>query len=220
MRKTTNKCPLKCANTPPKQFDCAGTVVIRLLAWKEAGVIRQHHCAGFTKSCRIDRAEIVWTPESREAVCVIEPPTVRCLLAAASEAGLHVGELGRRIRIRPNQRRRTASIRVPAAMGEGVDETPRGRPLVLANASGKALTPHSASEGLRPWPDMAGHSPRLWAMSCACSCRKSHLSWGGAFATRQRLLNTLRASLDESGAVLAMLATSKGVQHEQGRKLF
>lgn len=158
----------------PKQYDYAGTVVTRILnwAWKDAGKIRQHHCAGFTKVYEADRAEVVWTPEHREAVCAIAPEWVQRILIAACETGLRPGDLvaltwrqvettpmGRRIRVLTKKRKKTATIPVTPAMAAVLDATPRDRLLILVSARGQPLTAHRASEGLRQWRDKAGLTP-------------------------------------------------------------
>lgn len=158
----------------PKQYDYAGTVVTRVLnwAWKDAGKIRQHHCAGFRKVYEVDRSEIVWTAAQRKAVVAIAPEWVARILTTACETGLRVGDLirlswshieetpnGRRIRVRTNKRKRAATIPVTPEMGAILDATPRDRLLILVNASGGVLKEHRASEGLRQWRDKAGLTP-------------------------------------------------------------
>lgn len=53
--------------------------------------------------------------------------------------------------MRTNKRKHTATIPVTPEMGAVLDANPRDRLLILINASGGALTPHRASEGLRQW---------------------------------------------------------------------
>ncbi len=161
----------------PRQYDYAGTVVTRILnwAWKDAGKIKQHHCAGLSKVYEADRAEIVWTPAHREALDAVAPEWVRRILTVACETGLRPGDLirlswqhvettpmGRRIRLRTNKRKRLAYVPVSPAMGAILDATPpasSGRLLILLNAKGTPLTEHRASEGLRQWRDKAGLTP-------------------------------------------------------------
>jgi len=160
----------------PKQYDYAGTVVTRILnwAWKDAGKLRQHHCAAFTKVYQVDRSDVVWTLSDRAKVCEIAPNWVQRILTAACETGLRPADLiklainhientpkGRRIRVRTNKRHRVATIPVTPEMAALLDETPRDQLLVLVNARGRPLTPHRASEGLRQWRDKAGLSPEV-----------------------------------------------------------
>jgi len=158
----------------PRQYDYAGTVVTRILnwAWKDAGKIRQHHCQGFRKVYKAERAEIVWTPEHRERVCAIAPAWVARVLTAGCETGLRPADLvaltpgqieattsGRRIRVRTKKRKRTAHIPVTPAMAALLDATPEGQSLVLVNPKGGPLSARAAAEGLRYWRDKAGLTP-------------------------------------------------------------
>lgn len=160
----------------PRQYDYAGTIVTRILnwAWKDAGKLRQHHCAGFTKVYEVDRSEIVWTPEQRAAVLAKAPDWICRILTAACETGLRPGDLvrlqwrhvqntpkGRRIRIHTNKRKRPATIPVTPKMAAILDQTPKDRLLILVSANGKQLTEHRASEGLRQWRDKAGLTPEV-----------------------------------------------------------
>lgn len=158
----------------PKQYDYAGAVVTRILnwAWKDAGKLKQHHCAGFKRVYMVDRSEIVWSTAQREALVKIAPDWVGRILTAACETGLRVGDLirlswahiedtpkGRRIRVRTNKRNRAATIPVTHEMSALLDATPRDRLLILSNATSGVLTEHRASEGLRQWRDKAGLTP-------------------------------------------------------------
>lgn len=226
----------------PRQFDYAGTVVTRILnwAWKDAGVIAQHHCAGFTKVYEVDRSEIVWTPAQRDAVCAIAPEWVCRILTAACETGLRAGDLirlsrahieetprGRRIRVRTNKRKRAATIPVTRAMAAVLDATPRDRLLILTNARGNALTVHRASEGLRQWRDKAGLTPaalgyelRLHDARGTAATRLLNADLSLAeIATHmgwsirhaaQVIEHYARVSPDETDAVLVKLALAKG----------
>lgn len=226
----------------PKQYDYAGTVVTRILnwAWKDAGKIRQHHCAGFTKVYEVDRSEIVWTPAQREAVCAIAPEWIKRILTAACETGLRPGDLvrlswshieetprGRRIRVRTNKRKRTATIPVTPEMGAILDATPHDRLLILTNASGGPLTEHRASEGLRQWRDKAKLTPealgydlrlqdargtaatRLLNADLSLAEIAGHMGWSVRHAAAV-IEHYARVSPDELDAVLVKLALAKG----------
>lgn len=158
----------------PKMFDYAGTIISRFLtwAWKEATVIREHHFASVTKLYKAERAEIVWRTSDQEAVLALAPEWIRRVLIAACETGLRAGDLiklsrnqieatdaGRRIRVRTAKRGVYATIPVTPAMGEVIDATKADRLLILTNASGRPLTEHRISEGLRQWRDKAGLTP-------------------------------------------------------------
>jgi integrase len=226
----------------PKQYDYAGTVVTRILnwAWKDAGKIRQHHCAGFRKVYVVDRSEIVWLPEHRAAVLAKAPEWVRRLLTAACETGLRVGDLirlswqhvedtpqGRRIRVRTNKRKRMATIPVTPAMAAVLDATPRDRLLILTSAGGKPLTTHNASEGLRQWRDKAGLTPdalgydlRLHDARGTAATRLLQAGlelkdiasvMGWSLRTAAAVIeHYARVSPGESDTILAKLATAKG----------
>ncbi|MCZ4260966.1 tyrosine-type recombinase/integrase [Limimaricola sp. G21655-S1] len=226
----------------PKQFDYAGTVVTRILnwAWKDAGKIRLHHCAGFSKVYEVDRSDIVWSPMHQDAVMAVAPEWVRRILVAACETGLRPGDLirlgwqhieetprGRRIQVRTNKRGRRATIPVTPAMAEVLDATPRDRMLILLSERGRPLTTHRASEGLRQWRDKAGLTPAALGLDLRLQDAR------GTAATR--LLNAgltlaeiashmgwsirhaaaviesyARVSPDESDAILVKLAQAKG----------
>lgn len=158
----------------PRQYDYAGTVVVRILNWarKNTGKLRQHHFAGFDRVYDVDRSEIVWTPAQREAVCAIAPEWIKRILTTACETGLRAGDLirlswahieetpkGRRIRVRTNKRKRIATIPVTSEMAAILDATPRDRLLILTSANGGVLTEHRASEGLRQWRNKANLTP-------------------------------------------------------------
>jgi len=68
--------------------------------------------------------------------------------------------------VRTSKRGRVAHIPITPALSEIIDETPRDRLLILANASGGQLTEHRASEGLRQWRDKAGLSRDLRLQDC------------------------------------------------------
>lgn len=156
----------------PKQYDYAGTVVTRILNWaREDGKIVEHHCS-FKKVYRSDRSDVLWAPKHVDAVRKLGPAWVVRILVAACETGMRPGDLfrlsrahiertpgGRRIRIKTNKRGKSAFIPVSQPMAEIIDATPADRLLILTNASGKPLTEHRASEGVRQWRDKAGLTP-------------------------------------------------------------
>ena len=220
----------------PKQYDYAGTVATRILNWAvEQGKLREHHCERFKKVYRADRADIVWTPADREAIEARAPMWVRRILVAACETGLRPGDLirlswshieatpkGRRIKVRTNKRKRTATIPVTPTMGELLDATPKARMLILVSANGRPLTEHRASEGLRQWRDQAGLSVdlRLQDARGAAATRllnagltlgeiASFMGWSVRHAAAV-IEHYARVSPDESYTVLAKLALAKG----------
>ncbi|MBS0573135.1 MAG: tyrosine-type recombinase/integrase [Proteobacteria bacterium] len=223
----------------PKQYDYAGTVVTRILNWArdDAGKIRDHHCERFRKVYQADRADIVWTPADREAIDALAPLWVRRILTAACETGLRPGDLirlsrshieatpkGRRIKVRTNKRKRTATIPVTPAMATLIDSTPKDRMLILVNASGRALTEHRASEGLRQWRDKAELSgdlrlqdargtaaTRLLNADLSLAEIASHMGWSVRHAAAV-IEHYARVSPDESDAVLTKLARAKGAE--------
>lgn len=158
----------------PRQFDYAGAVVTRILNWacKRGGKLRVHYCGGFEKVYEVDRSLIVWTPELQAAVLEKAPDWIKRLLIAACETGLRPGDLirlsrahiedtpkGRRIAIQTKKRKQMAVIPVTQAMAAIIDGTPEGRDLILVSATGRPLTEHRASEGLRQWRDKAKLTP-------------------------------------------------------------
>lgn len=230
----------------PKQYDYAGTVVTRILnwAWKDAGVIRQHHCGEFRKVYQVDRAEIVWTRDHQDQLLAKAPDWVRRILIAACETGLRVGDLvrlsrghvettpaGRRIRVRTAKRRRIATIPVTPAMAAVIDATPPGQLLILTSASGKPLTTHRASEGLRQWRDKAGLTPealgfdlrlqdargtaatRLLHAGLSLRDIASHMGWSVRHAAAV-IEHYAVVSPDESDAVLVSLAAARAASGE------
>ena len=159
----------------PRQYDYAGTVVTRILnwAWKDAGKIRQHHCQGFRKVYEVDRSEIVWTPAHQEVVAAVAPLWVRRILTAACETGLRPGDLvrlsrshiettprGRRIRVRTNKRKRTATIPVTPAMAAVLDATPEDRLLILDERLRQAADRAPRLRGAAPVARQGGADPR------------------------------------------------------------
>lgn len=226
----------------PRQYDYAGTVVTRILnwAWKDAGKIRMHYCGDFRKVYSADRAEIVWTPAQREAVCAIAPEWVSRILTAACETGLRPADLvrlvrsqiettpkGRRIRVRTNKRGRTATIPVTPALAELIDATPPDRMLILVNASGNPLTGRHANEMLRYYRDKAGlteealgHSLRLQdcrgtaatlLLNADLSLAEIAAHMGWSVRYAASVIeHYARVSPDETDAILVKLALAKG----------
>ncbi|WP_237401087.1 tyrosine-type recombinase/integrase [Rhodovulum sulfidophilum] len=153
----------------------AGTHAVRILNWAvQEGKLTEHHCHKLHRLYDVDRSEIVWTQTDRAAFNAVAPEWVRRILCAACETGLrpadlikltpaHVEQtpLGRRLRVRTNKRKRLAHIPITPELAEVIDTTPAGRLLILTNASGNALSPHRASEGVRQWRDKAKLSDDL-----------------------------------------------------------
>lgn len=226
----------------PRQYDYAGTVVTRILnwAWKDAGKLRMHYCGEFTKVYEVDRSEIVWTPAQQEAVLAVAPEWVQRILIAACETGLRPGDLvklnrgqievtpgGRRIRVRTNKRKRTATIPVTPAMAAVLDATPDDRLMILTNASGGPLKGRHANEMLGYYGDKAGlteealgYSLRLQDCRGTAATRllnaglslaeiASHMGWSVRYAAAV-IEHYARVSPDETDAILVKLAVAKG----------
>lgn len=226
----------------PRQYDYAGTVVTRILnwAWKDAGKLRVHYCGDFRKVYEVDRSEIVWTPEQRESVCVIAPEWVQRILIAGCETGLRPADLvrlhrnqiektpqGRRIRIRTNKRKRTATIPVTPDMALLIDTTPADRMLILVSDRGQPMTNRHASDSLRYWRNKAGFTPeslgydlrlqdtrgtaatRLLNAGLELAHIASHMGWSVRYAAAV-IEHYARVSPDESDGILVRLAQAKG----------
>ena len=220
----------------PKQHDMAGVHAVRILNWAvEEGKLAEHHCHKLHRLYDVDRSEIVWTPADREAFNAVAPEWVRRILCAACETGLrpadlikltpaHVEEtpMGRRLRVRTNKRKRLAHVPITPAMAAVIDSTPKNRLLILANASGKPLTPHRASEGVRQWRDKAKLSDelRLYDARGTAATRllnaglslaeiANHMGWSVRYAANV-IEHYARVSPDETDAVLVKLAQAKG----------
>lgn len=219
----------------PKQHDMAGTHAVRVLNWAvEEGHLSEHHCHKLPRLYDVDRSEVVWTQSDREAIDAKAPEWVRRLLCAACETGLRPGDLikltrnsveetpqGRRLRVRTSKRGRVAHIPITPALANVIDSTPRDRMLILANASGRQLTEHRASEGLRQWRDKAGLSRDLRLQDCrgtaatrlldaglSLSQIASHMGWSLRHAANV-IEHYARVSPGETDAVLVKLASAK-----------
>ncbi|MFT6649933.1 tyrosine-type recombinase/integrase [Pseudophaeobacter arcticus] len=220
----------------PKQHDMAGTHAVRVLNWaQDEGKIAEHHCHKLHRIYEVDRSEIVWTPADCEAFDAVAPDWVKRILCAACETGLrpadlikltaaHVEDtpLGRRLRVRTNKRNRLAHIPVTPAMAQVIDATPSDRLLILTNASGNALTPHRASEGVRQWRDKAKLSDdlrlydargtaatRLLNVGLTLAQIANHMGWSVRYAGNV-IEHYARVSPDETDAVLIKLSKAKG----------
>lgn len=220
----------------PKQHDMAGVHAVRILNWAvEEGKLSEHHCHKLHRLYDVDRSEIVWTPADREAFDAIAPEWVRRLLCAACETGLRPGDLikltavhvedtpmGRRLRVRTKKRKRLAHIPITPALARVIDSTPKDRLLILTNASGKPLTPHRASEGVRQWRDKAKLSDelRLYDARGTAATRllnaglslaeiANHMGWSVRYAANV-IEHYARVSPDETDSVLVKLAQAKG----------
>ncbi len=219
----------------PKQHDMAGIHATRILNWAvQLGRLAEHYCHRLHRLYEVDRSEIVWTPADREAFNAVAPEWARRILCVACETGLRPGDLiklslsnveqtplGRRLRVRTNKRKRLATIPVTQDLAEVLDTTPPGRLLILTNASGQALTPHRASEGVRQWRDKAGLSAdlRLYDARGTAATRllnggltlaeiAAHMGWSVRYAANV-IEHYARVSTDETDAVLVKLALAK-----------
>ena len=219
----------------PKQHDAAGTHAVRVLNWAvQEGKLSEHHCHKLHRLYEVDRSEIVWTPADREAFDQVAPDWARRILCAACETGLRPADLikltpahveqtprGRRLRVRTNKRKRMATIPITPAMAQVIDTTPAGRLLILVNATGKALTPHRASEGVRQWRDKARLSDdlRLYDARGTAATRllnaglslaeiANHMGWSVRYAANV-IEHYARVSPDETDSVLVKLAFAK-----------
>ena len=220
----------------PKQHDMAGVHAVRILNWAvEEGKLSEHFCHKLHRLYDVDRSEIVWPPADREAFDAVAPEWVRRILCAACETGLrpadlikhtprHVEEtpMGRRLRVRTNKRNRLAHIPITPAMGAVIDSAPKNRLLILTNASGKPLTTHRASEGVRQWREKAKLSDelRLYDARGTAATRllnaglslaeiANHMGWSVRYAANV-IEHYARVSPDETDAVLVKLSTAKG----------
>lgn len=220
----------------PKQHDMAGVHAVRILNWAvQEGKLSEHFCHKLHRLYEVDRSEIVWTPADRETFNAVAPEWVRRILCAACETGLrpadlikltpaHVEDtpLGRRLRVRTNKRKRLAHIPITPALAEVIDSTPKNRLLILTNASGEALTPHRASEGVRQWRNKAKLSDdlRLYDARGTAATKllnaglslaeiANHMGWSIRYAANV-IEHYARVSPDETDAVLVKLAQAKG----------
>jgi len=219
----------------PKQHDMAGTHAVRILNWAVGeGKLSEHHCHKLHRLYEVDRSEIVWTTADREALNAVAPEWVRRILSTACETGLRPADLvklttahiedtpkGRRLRVRTNKRKRLAHIPITPALADVIDATPSGRLLILTNASGKPLTPHRASEGVRQWRDKAKLSDelRLYDARGTAATRllnadlslakiANHMGWTVRYAANV-IEHYARVSPDETDTVLVKLAKAK-----------
>lgn len=207
-RGEVNKWRNKWAHSP-KQFDYAGTVVTRILNWAvyDACVIKKHHCAGFRKIYKPDRAHIVWTPEYIAKVLKICPAWVARILVAACETGLRPADLvnltwshvirsgdGYRIRVATNKRKRVATIPAGPELIKVIEETPKDRSHILVGALSEPIKGSYASQTVKDWRNAAG-------LTCEVLGYELHLHDArGTAATR--LMN--------AGLTLAELASHMG----------
>jgi site-specific recombinase XerD len=107
-------------------------------------------------------------------------------------------------------------------LAELIDATPKGRVLILTNASGQPLTEHRASEGVRQWRDKAGLSSdlRLYDARGTAATRllnegltlaeiANWMGWSVRYAANV-IEQYARVFPAESDAVLVKLARAKG----------
>ena len=220
----------------PKQHDMAGTHAVRVLNWAVGeGKLAEHFCHRLPRLYEVDRSEIVWTPTDRAAFDAVAPEWVRRILTVACETGLRPSDLikltlshieqtpgGRRLRVRTAKRKRLAHIPIAPELAAVIDTTPAGQLLILTNASGHALTPHRASEGVRQWRDKAKLSPelrlqdtrgtaatRLLNAGLSLAEIANHMGWSVRYAANV-IEHYARVSPDETDAVLTKLTRAKG----------
>jgi integrase len=219
----------------PKQHDTAGVHAVRILNWAASeGRINEHHCHKLNRLYEVDRSEFVWSFADREIFNAMAPSWVRRILCVACETGLrpadliklttsHVEEtpIGRRLRVKTNKSGRFAHIPVTPALSSIIDSTPEDQLLILTNASGKPLTPHRASEGVRQWREKAGLSSdlRLYDARGTAATRllnaglslaeiANHMGWSVRFAASV-IEHYARVSPDETDSVLLKLSEKK-----------
>lgn len=220
----------------PKMHDMAGTHAVRVLNWAvEEGKLSEHHCHKLRRLYEVDRSEIVWTPADREAFNAMAPDWARRILCVACETGLRPGDLikltvghvestpqGRRLRVRTNKRGRLAHVPITPELAKVIDATPPGQLLILLSATGKPLTEHRASEGVRQWRDKASLSSdlrlqdgrgtaatRLLNAGLTLAEIANHMGWSIRHAANV-IEHYARVSPDETDAVLVKLAQAKG----------
>lgn len=219
----------------PKQHDMAGTHAARVLNWAvEEGHLSEHHCHKLPRLYNVDRSEVVWTLSDRDAINAIAPEWVCRLLCVACETGLRPGDLikltrtaveqtphGRRLRVRTSKRGRVAHIPITPALARVIETTPSDRLIILTNASGRQLTEHRASEGLRQWRDKAGlirdlrlqdcrgtAATRLLNAGLSLSEIANHMGWSLRHAANV-IEHYAQVSPAETDAVLKKLADAK-----------
>lgn len=216
----------------PKQHDTAGVHAVRILNWAASeGKIKEHHCHKLNRLYEVDRSEFVWSSADRKTFDAIAPGWARRILCVACETGLRPADLiklttshvedtpmGRRLRVRTNKSGRFAHIPVTPALSALIDCTPKDQLLLLTNASGKPLTPHRASEGVRQWRDKAGLSSalRLYDARGTAATRllnaglslaeiANHMGWSVRFAAGV-IEHYARVTPDETDSVLLKLS--------------
>jgi len=219
----------------PKQHDTAGVHAVRILNWAASeGKIKEHHCHKLRRLYQVDRSGVVWSSADRDVFNIAAPEWVRRILCVACETGLRPADLiglttshvedtqsGRRLRIRTAKSGRFAHIPVTPALAEVIDATPKDQLLLLTNASGKPLTPHRASEGVRQWRDKAGLSDelRLYDARGTAATRllnaglslaeiANHMGWSVRFAASV-IEHYARVTPDETDSVLLKLSEAK-----------
>jgi len=182
----------------------------------------------------VDRSEFVWSSADRKTFNAMAPSWVRRILCVACETGLrpadliklttsHVEEtpMGRRLRVRTSKSGRFAHIPVTPDLSAVIDTTPKDQLLILTNASGKPLTPHRASEGVRQWREKAGLSSdlRLYDARGTAATRllnaglslaeiANHMGWSVRFAASV-IEHYARVTPDETDSVLLKLSEQK-----------
>lgn len=160
----------------PKQYDMAGTHVVKLLNWAVSeGRLKEHHCKLLKKLYVANRSEIVWTPADIRAFNAVAPQWVQRILMLGCETGLRVSDLvevrkdhfeetssGKRLRFKTGKRGRIAYIPVTDGLRGLLEATPDEQETLLVSQLGHPLTPRWASNQITkrrreakvpPWDD-------------------------------------------------------------------
>lgn len=157
----------------PKQYDMAGTHVVKLLNWAVGeGRIKEHHCHRLKKLYVSNRSEIVWTSADIEAFNKVAPDWVQRILLLGCETGLRVADLvqvrkkhfedtkaGKRLRFKTAKRGRTAYIPATTGLKELLDATPESQQTLLVSQLGRPLSARWASNQITKWRREANVPP-------------------------------------------------------------
>ena len=229
----------------PRQFDYCATVVRLFLNWSvDNGFLEANACQNFEQFYEVDRSGIIWSPDQIQQVVEKCPDWIARILITATETGLRIGDFtkltwkqiettpeGRRIRVKTNKRGISAYIPVTPKMAQVLDDTPKDRLLILANASGGRLTERRASEGVRQWRDKAGLTPDVvgedlrlndargtaatWLLRAGLSLAQiaAHMGWSLRTAA-DMIERYAQVSPDETDEVLRLLERAKRTQKE------
>jgi integrase len=136
--------------------------LVAIVNWAvDRGYLQTNYLAGMSNLYKVDRSEIIWTPEdltlflygNEEKEIGPAPEWLKRLMISATETGLRPGDLmllsrshikktpkGRRIQIRTAKRKRMVSIPVTPRMSEVIDTTPMGQMVIVASSKGAPFT--------------------------------------------------------------------------------